>query len=134
VTDNCDNFTRGGEAAEEEGRRAMSEVGAKQLESLADAAKTDPALLNQIKADPVAALNTAAAVARATPTPLQTDNWIYRIVVLALGLIGLVAAIGGILLVSNDKTVPEILIALGSAAVGAMAGLLAPSPATQTAT
>ncbi len=112
----------------------MSEVGAKQLESLADAAKTDPALLNQIKADPVAALNTAAAVARATPTPLQTDNWIYRIVVLALGLIGLVAAIGGILLVSNDKTVPEILIALGSAAVGAMAGLLAPSPATQTAT
>jgi hypothetical protein len=55
----------------------------------------------------------------------------YRIVVGSLGLVVLVCAIGAIYLTAqpNAKDVPAILVALGSAAVGALAGLLAPSPA-----
>ncbi len=62
--------------------------------------------------------------------PLENDPWIYRIVVIVLGLVMLTGAGGSIALalVPTAKDVPTILIALGSAAVGAMAGLLAPSP------
>lgn len=61
--------------------------------------------------------------------PLMTDPWIYRIVVLSLGLTVLGTVLGGFFLVSTSAAaMPEGLIALGSAAVGALAGLLAPSP------
>jgi hypothetical protein len=65
-------------------------------------------------------------------TPLENDPWIYRIVVLVLGLVMLIGAGGSIAiaLVSPAKDAPTLLIALGSAAVGAVAGLLAPSPGT----
>ena len=81
----------------------------------------DPALQAQIKADPVTAIANVAA-------PLQTDVWIYRMVVGALGLVVLIAIIGAIVLTFKGQTVPDVLTALGSAAVGALAGLLAPSP------
>lgn len=58
----------------------------------------------------------------------QHDVWIYRIVVLTLGLSVLASLIGGILLTLQDRQPPEVLVALGSAAVGGLAGLLAPSP------
>jgi len=58
----------------------------------------------------------------------QRDVWIYRIVVLTLGLSVLASLIGGILLATQDRQPPELLVALGSAAVGGLAGLLAPSP------
>jgi hypothetical protein len=61
-------------------------------------------------------------------TPLERDVWIYRIVVSVLGLTVILSVAGAILLVSIDKKTPEVLVALGSAAVGALAGLLAPSP------
>ncbi|MBW4677314.1 MAG: hypothetical protein KME52_25915 [Desmonostoc geniculatum HA4340-LM1] len=61
-------------------------------------------------------------------TPLQTDRWIYRIVVGALALT-LVSCIGGtVWLQANDKKIPEILIGLGTGALGGLAGLLAPTP------
>lgn len=61
-------------------------------------------------------------------TPLQTDRWIYRIVVGALALT-LVSCIGGtVWLQANDKKIPEILIGLGTGALGGLAGLLAPIP------
>src|SRR5688572_21183756 len=62
-------------------------------------------------------------------TPLQTDVMIYRMVVGCLGLTVLITVIGGFILTSKSgASIPEGLIALGSAAVGALAGLLAPSP------
>ncbi len=62
-------------------------------------------------------------------TPLATDPWVYRIVVLSLGLTVLGTVGGGFLLAFKvGASIPEGLIALGSAAVGALAGLLAPSP------
>ena len=56
------------------------------------------------------------------------DRLIYRIAVLVLGLLSLTAAFGTIVLVLGGRTTPEVLIALGSAAVGALVGLFAPSP------
>jgi hypothetical protein len=63
----------------------------------------------------------------------KSDVWIYRIVVGALALIVLITVIGGIYLAVISKGdakvgLPEGVIAIGSAAVGALAGLLAPSP------
>ncbi len=63
--------------------------------------------------------------------PLAKDNWIYRIVVSSLGLALILTVIGGILaaLIGGQGTaLPEGLVAIGSASVGALAGLLAPSP------
>jgi hypothetical protein len=80
-----------------------------------------------LKTDPVKALADLAA----PPPPLQSDAWIYRLVVLALGLALLIALLGAIVLSFQGKgETPQILTALGSAAVGALAGLLAPSPAS----
>jgi hypothetical protein len=67
-------------------------------------------------------------------TPLQTDKWIYRIVVgaLALAIITCLTFTFVISLMNTDPNssinIPEIFMAIGSAAVGALAGLLAPSP------
>jgi hypothetical protein len=60
------------------------------------------------------------------------DPWIYRIVVSILGVVMLTGMIGSLILAkapSNPPAqIPDIFLALGSAAVGALAGLLAPSP------
>jgi len=59
---------------------------------------------------------------------MKKDTWIYRAVVLVLGVTVLISLIGTIVLVMTDHSTPEIIIALGSAAIGGLAGLLAPSP------
>lgn len=62
--------------------------------------------------------------------PIQTDEWIYRLVVFFLGLVILATVCGGIYLATlgGSVEVPDGIVAIGSAAVGALAGLLAPSP------
>lgn len=67
-------------------------------------------------------------------SPLDTDVMIYRIVVGSLGL-AVIACLTFSFLVTlyntdpnNKLDMPEIFLAIGSAAVGALAGLLAPSP------
>jgi len=89
---------------------------------------SNPDLQNQFKADPVSAVEKFEQ-----ENPLSTDKWIYRIIVLSLGITILTIIIGVIVLlavgkISDDKGVPTILTAIGSAAIGAMAGLLAPPP------
>ncbi|TVR09178.1 MAG: hypothetical protein EA385_07845 [Salinarimonadaceae bacterium] len=74
-----------------------------------------------------------AETVRELRTPLQTDAWIYRIVVAVLGAVALTTVIGGIMLVYYGRgdaaiSLPAGIVAIGSAAVGALAGLLAPSP------
>ncbi len=70
-------------------------------------------------------------VSKKQPPILQTDPWIDRGVVAALGLAVLIWLVGAIWLVGNgSQNTPDILTAIGSAAVGALAGLLAPSPAS----
>ncbi|HLF27404.1 MAG TPA: hypothetical protein VJG32_13805 [Anaerolineae bacterium] len=53
---------------------------------------------------------------------------LYRTVVVVLGLVILTCIAGAILLAIADRPTPEFLVAIGSAAVGGLAGLLAPSP------
>jgi VIT1/CCC1 family predicted Fe2+/Mn2+ transporter len=75
-----------------------------------------------VKDDPAGAIAGLAA-------PLQKDAWIYRIVVCVLALAILGAVGGAIVRAMNGRAIPEVLLAVGSGAVGALAGLLAPSPA-----
>jgi hypothetical protein len=91
---------------------------------------SSPKLQNQFKEDPVSAVQDFQQ-----SNPLSTDKWIYRIIVLALGVTILTIIVGVIILIgsgriSDDKGVPTILTAIGSAAIGALAGLLAPPPKT----
>jgi hypothetical protein len=81
----------------------------------------DHKLQEQIKQDPVGTLRNLAE-------PLESDPWIYRIVVLSLGLAALGVVVGVIALKALDKTttIPDALVAIGSAAVAALAALLVP--------
>ena len=97
------------------------------LAELSHAVARDPGLVDEIKKDPVAAITSLAGA----PLDVPSDVWIYRLVVGALGLAVLSAVIGAIYLTAmgpEGRKVPELLVAIGSAAVGALAGLLAPSP------
>lgn len=66
------------------------------------------------------------------PTPAREfDHWIYRLVVLFLGGVALSSAVGSVFLAARANDIPDILTALGAAAIGALAGLLAPSPGSR---
>lgn len=102
----------------------MSPIPSSQVQSVSELAvkvAQDPELQTKIRENPAEAIADMAA-------PLQTDKWIYRVVVGSLGLLTLITVIGAILLAWTANPLPEGVIALGSAAVGALAGLLAPSP------
>ena len=71
-----------------------------------------------------------AAVAReavrfkAGPPAYQRDRFFYRVVVFTLGFVALGALVGSIYLAAAGQKVPESVVALGSTAVGALAGVL----------
>jgi len=97
------------------------------ISDLKSALISDTGLQTAFKNDPVEAIN------KIQDTPLYTDKWIYRIVVIALGISIVFIIIGVLILIGfdrlkDDKTVPTILTAIGSGAIGALAGLLAPQP------
>ena len=84
----------------------------------------DAGLQEQLRQDPVATLQSLAQ------PPSGGDKWIYRLVVIALGLTGLFVVVGVFTLkaLNNDTTIPDALVAIGSAAIAALAALLAPTP------
>ena len=96
----------------------------------ADKLMNDPQLVDQIKNDPTNALPKLADAAKHQADAGLPDTKIYRIVVGCLGG-SLIIVVLGIIFLSLSKvtTIPDSLTAIGSAAVGALAGLLAPSPA-----
>jgi hypothetical protein len=72
------------------------------------------------------------ALQKFTKDPIP-NTLIYQIVVGSLGLVIVSITLGIVWRVATgnaveDKNIPTILTALGSAAIGALAGLLAPSP------
>ena len=93
---------------------------------LTEIAKTE--FKDKLKADPEKERENITTMIESIPDPLKFDVWIYRVVVLALGFTAIIAIIGAIIITMTERTSPAILVALGSAAVGALAGLLAPSP------
>ena len=64
-------------------------------------------------------------------TRMKKDHWIYRAVVVVLGFTVVTSLVGTIVLVMTDHSTPEIIVALGSAAIGGLAGLLAPAPSNR---
>jgi hypothetical protein len=77
-----------------------------------------------------------AAINEIRRSPLSFDVWIYRAVVVILGAAVLCTVFGGLALTFYSKgdpkmIIPDAIVAIGSAAVGALAGLLAPSPKGQ---
>jgi ribosomal protein S19E (S16A) len=82
------------------------------LRQLGQALKDDVDLMTEFTKDPL------KMIQQFEQQPIN-DKWVYRLVVAALGLT---------ISIRNDATVPTIFTALGSAAIGALAGLLAPAP------
>jgi predicted membrane-bound spermidine synthase len=69
------------------------------------------------------------APAAVQPIPDQaTDPFFYRVLIIGLVAAVLVTIGGTIALAALERPVPEGLIAIGSAAVGGLVGLLIPSP------
>jgi hypothetical protein len=97
------------------------------IEDLLKAIQSEPTITANLKAKAADVSNELAA----RPV-FQTDIWIYRVVVIVLGVTVLSTIFGGLALafrgdLANYK-LPSEIVAIGSAAVGALAGLLAPSP------
>lgn len=68
--------------------------------------------------------------AERTPPAYIADRWIYRgtVAVLGLAVLFVVFAQYQIVLAAPQRAIPDGLIAIGSVAIGALAGLLAPTP------
>jgi hypothetical protein len=60
-------------------------------------------------------------------SPALNDRWLYRYVVWSLGLAALLSVVGFITLGALEVTIPQGLVALGSAAIGGLAGLFTSS-------
>jgi hypothetical protein len=85
-----------------------------------------PGFLDQAKTSPETLQTLADEVTKSLPPPAYVaDRWTYRIVVISLGAVYLTARATGV------APPPDVLTALGAAAIGALAGLLAPSPVSK---
>jgi len=98
---------------------------AESVEDLADMIRDDPDLAKEIQQRPA---DTVADRIAELAAPLESDVWIYRIVVGALSLVAVLSMAGAIVVAvgTSGTPVPDAVVALGSAAVGALAGLLTP--------
>lgn len=93
------------------------------VSDLANQVAADPALREQISANPETAIRAVALAA-----PLEQDVWIYRGIIVVLGLTVLLVVGAATYLGARQIPVPDVLIALGPSALAGMAGLLAPRP------
>ena len=89
---------------------------------LAELVRDDPDLQAEVRKDPVETLERLSR-------PLENDLWIYRIVVgtLAFSILAVIVA-STVIVITQDADVPDVLVAIGTGAIGALAGLLAPVP------
>lgn len=84
--------------------------------------ENSPDLQRKMSEDPAGTLKTIGAM------PLQTDFWIYRGVIVVLGVTIIATVIGAVLLAFYEREIPEGVFVMAGTCAGAMAGLLAPSP------
>jgi hypothetical protein len=101
-------------------------VAVERVESVSELAARvaeDSELERQLKEDPEGTLRRVAA-------PIETDRWIYRMAVMALGATMLAVVVSALVLKLNDSEagIPDALVAIGSGALGALAGLMTPFP------
>ena len=103
------------------------QIQAKNLPDLNTLIQNNTDVEDAFKKDPKEAFQKYASI---SPIP---DTPIYKMVVGSLGLVIVIITLGVVWRIASgdnieDKNIPTILTALGSAAIGALAGLLAPSP------
>lgn len=94
------------------------------LDQLFQSLQDDPALEQEMKENPSAFLERIKSAR-------LPDTRVYRIVVSSLGAAIIIALIGAIAIVlywGANTQIPDILVATAAAAIGALAGLLAPQP------
>lgn len=87
-----------------------------------------PDLVRRLQDAPTETIRALADEAKASiPRALEQDRTVYRIVVFSLGFTVVVTVVGVLMLaiVAPQAPVPDVLTALGSAAIGALAGLVA---------
>lgn len=62
-----------------------------------------------------------------------TTSFVYTFAVVVLGILAVLTALAGVVFIFLDpvagRTIPDSLVAMGSAAVGALVGIFVPSPA-----
>lgn len=110
--------------------------GPKTLKDLLDRLDNDAAARAEFKQDPFLAL---AGLASREKAPAHSDTFIYRFVVVVLGVVVLAIAaleIGAhiqfiFIYGKEPPKVPDFLIFIGSTSLGALAGLLAPVPTSK---
>lgn len=110
------------------------------LNALDGVIMNDREVQEAIKRDPIEGLRLAKekVIADDPNKPAYYgDRFVYRTVVIALAVAVVLTVLGGILTAWSTtkdapKELPGAVVAIGSASVGAMAGLLAPSPMTRT--
>ena len=101
----------------------------KTIQELSEQIESNDSLRNEFQQNPIDTIKKMSIA----PSYTQ-DIWIYRTIVIVLGLAVIAIIVGVIILMINngkglkDLEIPTILTALGSAAIGAIAGLLAPNP------
>ncbi len=98
----------------------------------------DPQTLEKVKADPATELlKLAKDVSQDMPSgaALESDVFIYRMVVAIIGVVAIIAVIGAILVVaiphppdlnSLSNALLTAMVSISSASIGALAGLLSP--------
>ena len=59
-----------------------------------------------------------------TQLAFETDRWFFRMVAISLGAAIVFSVAGSIWLAAHGNDVPESVVAIGSASVGALAGVL----------
>lgn len=57
----------------------------------------------------------------------EQDIWLYRMIVATLGITVVASVVGAITLAMTGESAPDVLVALGSAAIGGLAGFLVPT-------
>ncbi len=92
--------------------------------------RTEPDIAKLLKENPIEGIVAVSAKAEKVEEGYdrQKDHILYRISICVLGVIALGTAASAIVFGLQEKTIPEVLVALGSASVGSLVGLFAPSP------
>ena len=100
-------------------------------EEMVRRAVVTPGVLQEIQRDPIPALQKLAQeVVKDVPQsrPLDTDVWIWRILIVALSVAILLTITSAAILAIWRIEVPQTITSMGSMALGGVLGLLAPSP------
>lgn len=100
-------------------------------EELVRRAVVEPGRIEEIRRDPIPALQKLAQeVVRDVPQsrPIDTDVWIWRVLVTALSASMLLTLVSAAVLAIWRIEVPQTITSMGSMALGGVLGLLAPSP------